>query len=210
MVHGLNCSTACGILLDQGLNLRPPALAGRFLTTAPPGKPYSLVLRYFSLTRVAIQRRPVELAQNCLEWSSSPACLRSIYIQDKCYQDADHSLKQEWGRLPGAFFVNSSRCYRSALYRGRICIIILTLVSMSCSMVPLGTLLPSKKGKRQFCLSGYGVFVTTGIQSLGPGTHHVPQCAGQSSQKNKCPIQNACTFGKLIKNCCFSLSSSLK
>ena len=33
--HGLSCSAACGVFRDQGSN---PALAGRFLTTGPPGK----------------------------------------------------------------------------------------------------------------------------------------------------------------------------
>ena len=33
----LSCSEACGIFLDQGSN--PFPLAGRFLTTGPPGKP---------------------------------------------------------------------------------------------------------------------------------------------------------------------------
>ena len=35
---GLSCSTACGIFLDQRLNPWPPALAGEFLTTGPPGR----------------------------------------------------------------------------------------------------------------------------------------------------------------------------
>ena len=43
VAHELSCSTACGILLDQGSNLSP-ALAGRFLTTAPPGKSLKLLL----------------------------------------------------------------------------------------------------------------------------------------------------------------------
>ena len=37
VAHGLSCSAACGIFPDQGLN-PCPALAGGFLTTAPPGK----------------------------------------------------------------------------------------------------------------------------------------------------------------------------
>ena len=36
-VHRLSCSMACGVFLDQGLNVSP-ALAGRFLSTAPSGK----------------------------------------------------------------------------------------------------------------------------------------------------------------------------
>ena len=39
VAHGPSCSTACGIFPDQGSNPCPPALAGRFSTTAPPGKP---------------------------------------------------------------------------------------------------------------------------------------------------------------------------
>ena len=40
MGHWLSCSDVCGIFLGQILNLSvPPALAGRFLTTGPPGKP---------------------------------------------------------------------------------------------------------------------------------------------------------------------------
>ena len=38
-VHWFTCPMARGILPDQGLNLCPPALAGRFLTTGPPGNP---------------------------------------------------------------------------------------------------------------------------------------------------------------------------
>ena len=36
VVYGLSFPVACGILPDQGLNV--PTLAGRFLTTGPPGK----------------------------------------------------------------------------------------------------------------------------------------------------------------------------
>ena len=38
VAHGLSCSVACGIFLDQGSNPVSPALAGRFFTTRPPGK----------------------------------------------------------------------------------------------------------------------------------------------------------------------------
>ena len=37
----LSCSETHGIFLDQGLNPCPPALAGRFLTTGPPGKSWT-------------------------------------------------------------------------------------------------------------------------------------------------------------------------
>ena len=40
VAHGPSCSAACGIFPDQGSNPCPSALAGRFSTTAPPGKPY--------------------------------------------------------------------------------------------------------------------------------------------------------------------------
>ena len=39
VAHGLSCSAACGILPGQGSNPFSPASAGRFSTTAPPGKP---------------------------------------------------------------------------------------------------------------------------------------------------------------------------
>ena len=38
MVHGLSCSAACGIFLDQGSEPVSLALAGGFLTTELPGK----------------------------------------------------------------------------------------------------------------------------------------------------------------------------
>ena len=40
--HGLGCSIACRISLDQGLN--PPELSGGFLYNAPPGKSYTKFL----------------------------------------------------------------------------------------------------------------------------------------------------------------------
>ena len=36
--HRLSCLEACGIFLDQGSNLRPPAMAGGFFIVGPPGK----------------------------------------------------------------------------------------------------------------------------------------------------------------------------
>ena len=38
MAHGLSCYASCGIFPDQGSDPCPLALAGGFLTTAPPGK----------------------------------------------------------------------------------------------------------------------------------------------------------------------------
>ena len=39
VVHGPSCSSACGNPPRPGLEPASPALAGRFSTTAPPGKP---------------------------------------------------------------------------------------------------------------------------------------------------------------------------
>ena len=39
VAHGPSCSAACGIFPDQGSNPCPLHQAGRFSTTAPPGKP---------------------------------------------------------------------------------------------------------------------------------------------------------------------------
>ena len=40
VAHRLNCSAVCGLFpdQDQGLDSCPPALAGRILPTAPPGR----------------------------------------------------------------------------------------------------------------------------------------------------------------------------
>ena len=44
VVHGLSCSVACGIFLDQGLNLSLLHLAGSFFTTEPSGKSHILFI----------------------------------------------------------------------------------------------------------------------------------------------------------------------
>ena len=44
VAHGSSCSVARGILPDQGSVPVSPASAGRFSTTAPPGKPPSFFL----------------------------------------------------------------------------------------------------------------------------------------------------------------------
>ena len=47
VAHRLSCSAACGIFPGPGLEPMSPALAGGFLTTAPPGKPmFSVFIRY--------------------------------------------------------------------------------------------------------------------------------------------------------------------
>ena len=51
VVHGFSCSAACGIFLDQGLNPCPPALAGGFLTAAPPGKSRKVIFKSHSLLK---------------------------------------------------------------------------------------------------------------------------------------------------------------
>ena len=45
VAHGPSCSAACGIFPDQGSKPVSPALAGRFSTTVPPGKPSNLFLQ---------------------------------------------------------------------------------------------------------------------------------------------------------------------
>ena len=56
VAHGTNCSAARGIFPDQDLNPCPPALADRFSTTAPPGKPYPFLFKNsISGTSLAVQ-----------------------------------------------------------------------------------------------------------------------------------------------------------
>ena len=46
VAHGLSCSAACGIFPRPEIESVSPALAGGFLTSAPPGKPQSDVLKH--------------------------------------------------------------------------------------------------------------------------------------------------------------------
>ena len=88
VVHGLNCPVACEIFSDQGLNPHPSSLelAGGFLTTGPPGKPFStyiytcmLLLSHFSRVRLlatpqmAAHQAPLSLGFSRQEhWSGLP------------------------------------------------------------------------------------------------------------------------------------------
>ena len=47
VAHGLTCSTACGIFphVQSGIEPVPPALAGGFFTTEPPGKSETKLLK---------------------------------------------------------------------------------------------------------------------------------------------------------------------
>ena len=47
VAHGPSRSAACGIFPGQGSNPCPPVLAGRFSTTAPPGKPQNYFFMIF-------------------------------------------------------------------------------------------------------------------------------------------------------------------
>ena len=47
VAHRPSCSAACGIFPDQGSNPFTPALAGRFSTTVPPGKPPAVSLLHW-------------------------------------------------------------------------------------------------------------------------------------------------------------------
>ena len=61
VVLELGCSKACGVFLDQGENACPLHVAGRFLSTVPPGKSSSLSFNhifscYFFRIALAILR----------------------------------------------------------------------------------------------------------------------------------------------------------
>ena len=43
-----SCSSACGIFLDQGSKPVSHALAGRYFTTEPPGKPYNFITSIYA------------------------------------------------------------------------------------------------------------------------------------------------------------------
>ena len=46
VAHGLSCSMACEIFLDQGSNPVSSALASRLFTVEPPGKPKAALLKW--------------------------------------------------------------------------------------------------------------------------------------------------------------------
>ena len=56
-MHGLSCPVACEIFLDQGLNPFPE-LAGRFLTTEPPGKLLSFTFFFLVILKKKKQGIP--------------------------------------------------------------------------------------------------------------------------------------------------------
>ena len=83
VAHGPSCSAACGNLPRPGLNPVSPALAGRFSTTAPPGKPCIAFFNHGCSVRFSIwspgeqypnEARGVPLLQPRLLWSCSPPC----------------------------------------------------------------------------------------------------------------------------------------
>ena len=67
VAQGPSCSAACGIFPDQGSN---PALAGRFSTTAPPGKPYFIFIIYFWLHWVFVAACGLSLVAVSGDYSS--------------------------------------------------------------------------------------------------------------------------------------------
>ena len=60
MAHGLSCSVACGNLPGPGMEPMSPALAGRFLSTVPPGKS----LNFFFNNKKYFQEKSHVEAQN--------------------------------------------------------------------------------------------------------------------------------------------------
>ena len=71
MAHGLSCSAAMWDLPGLGIKPVSPALAGGFPTTAPPGKPASLVLDlgvldfYLHRVQCALSKRPKVVSSTC-------------------------------------------------------------------------------------------------------------------------------------------------
>ena len=67
VAHRLSCSMVCAIYPNQGSNLCPPALAGRFLSTVPPEQSlYLLLTRGHEKTK--------------RDASGSPACQTSSFL----------------------------------------------------------------------------------------------------------------------------------
>ena len=70
VAHRLNCSIACGIFQNQGLNWCPLSPAGRFLTTEPPGKPLKSLF-FFWLHGMLVVQTNQGLNLQPLHWKCS-------------------------------------------------------------------------------------------------------------------------------------------
>ena len=80
-VHGHSCSMACKIFPDQELNLCPPALAGRFFTTEPPGQPgfilfgFEIIFATFFCLFACFSHKWVHRSPHDVMWKwNSPMC----------------------------------------------------------------------------------------------------------------------------------------
>ena len=135
MAHRLSCSVACGIFPDQGSNPCPPALAGGFLTTAPPRKPSLSYLKSYSLYKINFSTQQVHFCMIVSTLKTSPlSCLLMFTIfprieacKNKLLQSALSILAyfRQWGNgsslwrmtPPLLSSVTVSQCNVAALFR---------------------------------------------------------------------------------------------
>ena len=88
VAHGPSCSTACGIFPDQGSNPCPLHWAGRFSTTAPPGKP-PIMLVLMRCIQVGMRMPTPTSASSCYPWFSGTMFRGDHFIslkQSFCYK----------------------------------------------------------------------------------------------------------------------------
>ena len=72
--HRLSCPVACGILIPgPGIEPMSPALAGRFLTTGPPGKslqPHCYTIGDFDRGILLLSKLKTDSSKQVLAWIS--------------------------------------------------------------------------------------------------------------------------------------------
>lgn len=107
-MHGPSCFPACGIFLDWGLSLFPPALAGRSLATAPPGNPGSCPSMPGVHASLTSSWREHNQGPSCCPLRSCPMwALRSCFFQapTRCLFPGVLGLLWQWvlsWGLPGS------------------------------------------------------------------------------------------------------------
>ena len=104
--YGLSCHGACGILVPQGTEPMSPVLAGRFLTTGPPGMPcfnpnrLSLSLCSDHITNLAHFHPPV--SHPCWWCGSIRLCCQGFGVLYVCVFSKSPGLGEERSSCPSS------------------------------------------------------------------------------------------------------------
>ena len=97
MAHGLSCSAACGIFPDEGSNPVCPALAGGFLTTAPPGKSLQeLELIQSTATLESLNTPPLPPSLEPVVMAGTSLFWRASHCHEWSSLEKSHVTETQW------------------------------------------------------------------------------------------------------------------